>query len=155
MAGRRVALKTIDWLAFAERVPPNQRGMFNALKTRSDAIAAKLVSHQWQLLKNIFISYVTVIYPLILQTKFVRLNEFVLFSLSSFLISLYSRLSSLPEAPAAIDWSYYRSNVANSGMVDEFEKKVSLITQKHFMEQNVMWCCLLFLNVNSKMFAYI
>lgn len=78
------------------------------------------------------------IYPLILQTKFVRLNEFVLFSLSSFLISLYSRLSSLPEAPAAIDWSYYRSNVANSGMVDEFEKKVSLITQKHFMEQNVM-----------------
>lgn len=44
MAGRRVALKAIDWLAFAERVPPNQRGMFNALKTRSDAISAKLVS---------------------------------------------------------------------------------------------------------------
>lgn len=43
MAGRRVALKAIDWVAFAERVPPNQRGMFNALKTRSDAIAAKLV----------------------------------------------------------------------------------------------------------------
>lgn len=46
MAGRRVALKAIDWVAFAERVPPNQRGMFNALKTRSDAIAAKLVPHQ-------------------------------------------------------------------------------------------------------------
>ncbi|XP_019939480.1 ATP synthase subunit d, mitochondrial [Paralichthys olivaceus] len=44
MAGRRVALKAIDWVAFAERVPPNQRGMFNALKTRSDAIAAKLAS---------------------------------------------------------------------------------------------------------------
>lgn len=43
MAGRRVALKAIDWLAFAERVPPNQRSMFNGLKTRSDAIAAKLV----------------------------------------------------------------------------------------------------------------
>lgn len=41
MAGRRAALKAIDWLAFAERVPPNQRGMFNALKTRSDAISAK------------------------------------------------------------------------------------------------------------------
>merc|ERR1712002_1112051 len=38
------ALKAIDWVAFAERVPPNQRGMFNALKTRSDAIAAKLGS---------------------------------------------------------------------------------------------------------------
>ncbi|XP_053186772.1 ATP synthase subunit d, mitochondrial-like [Scomber japonicus] len=73
MAGRRVALKAIDWVAFAERVPPNQRGMFNALKTRSDAIAAKLTS--------------------------------------------------LPETPATIDWSLYRSTVAKAGMVDEFEKK--------------------------------
>ncbi|XP_067115977.1 ATP synthase subunit d, mitochondrial [Osmerus mordax] len=39
---RRAALKAIDWVAFAERVPPNQRSMFNALKTRSDAISAKL-----------------------------------------------------------------------------------------------------------------
>uniref|UniRef100_A0A8C8SCT4 ATP synthase subunit d, mitochondrial n=1 Tax=Pelusios castaneus TaxID=367368 RepID=A0A8C8SCT4_9SAUR len=44
MAGRRVALKAIDWMAFAERVPPNQRAMFNALKTRSDALSAKLTS---------------------------------------------------------------------------------------------------------------
>merc|ERR1712098_124736 len=73
MAGRRVALKTVDWVAFAERVPPNQRGMFNALKSRSDAISAKLAS--------------------------------------------------LPETPAAIDWSYYRSAVAKAGMVDDFEKK--------------------------------
>lgn len=48
MAGRRVALKALDWVAFAERVPPNQRGMFNALKTRSDAIAAKLVLPEQQ-----------------------------------------------------------------------------------------------------------
>ncbi|KAF3687425.1 ATP synthase subunit d, mitochondrial [Channa argus] len=73
MAGRRVALKAIDWVAFAERVPPNQRSMFNGLKTRSDAISAKLAS--------------------------------------------------LPETPAAIDWSYYRSAVNKPGMVDEFEKK--------------------------------
>ncbi|XP_024115241.1 ATP synthase subunit d, mitochondrial [Oryzias melastigma] len=73
MAGRRVALKAIDWLAFAERVPPNQRSMFNALKTRSDAISAKLTS--------------------------------------------------LPEAPATIDWNFYRGAVAKAGMVDEFEKK--------------------------------
>ncbi|KAL7403749.1 hypothetical protein ABVT39_004542 [Epinephelus coioides] len=73
MAGRRVALKAIDWLAFAERVPPNQRSMFNALKTRSDAISAKL--------------------------------------------------SALPETPAAIDWSYYKTAVAKAGMVDDFEKK--------------------------------
>ncbi|KAK9978362.1 hypothetical protein ABG768_020115 [Culter alburnus] len=73
MAGRRAAVKAIDWLAFAERVPPNQRAMFNSLKTRSDAITAKLAS--------------------------------------------------LPEKPAPIDWSYYRTVVAKAGMVDEFEKK--------------------------------
>ncbi|XP_068448553.1 ATP synthase subunit d, mitochondrial [Clinocottus analis] len=44
MAGRRIALKSVDWIAFAERVPPNQRSMFNALKTRSDTISAKLMS---------------------------------------------------------------------------------------------------------------
>ena len=44
MAGRRAATKAIDWLAFAERVPPNQKVMFNALKTRSDAVAAKLTA---------------------------------------------------------------------------------------------------------------
>ncbi|XP_063326760.1 ATP synthase subunit d, mitochondrial [Pelmatolapia mariae] len=77
MAGRRAALKAIDWVAFAERVPPNQRTMFNNLKTRSDAIAAKLTS--------------------------------------------------LPEKPLAIDWSYYRSVVAKAGMVDEFEKKFSAL----------------------------
>ncbi|XP_041813404.1 ATP synthase subunit d, mitochondrial [Chelmon rostratus] len=77
MAGRRAALKVVDWLAFAERVPPNQRTMFNNLKTRSDAISAKL--------------------------------------------------RSLPETPAAIDWSYYMSAVAKAGMVDEFEKKFSAL----------------------------
>ncbi|XP_056406276.1 ATP synthase subunit d, mitochondrial [Hyla sarda] len=44
MAGRRAAIKAVDWLAFVERVPPNQKAMFNALKTRSDSIAAKLTS---------------------------------------------------------------------------------------------------------------
>uniref|UniRef100_A0A4W4EEH3 ATP synthase subunit d, mitochondrial n=1 Tax=Electrophorus electricus TaxID=8005 RepID=A0A4W4EEH3_ELEEL len=44
MAGRRTAIKAIDWLAFAERVPPNQRAMFNNLKTCSDAISARLAS---------------------------------------------------------------------------------------------------------------
>uniref|UniRef100_A0AAZ3RQL2 ATP synthase subunit d, mitochondrial n=1 Tax=Oncorhynchus tshawytscha TaxID=74940 RepID=A0AAZ3RQL2_ONCTS len=78
MAGKRAALKAIDWLAFAERVPPNQRAMFNNLKTRSDAIGAKL--------------------------------------------------SSLPEKPVTIDWSFYKTNVARAGMVAEFESKFSALT---------------------------
>uniref|UniRef100_A0AAZ3SJA8 ATP synthase subunit d, mitochondrial n=1 Tax=Oncorhynchus tshawytscha TaxID=74940 RepID=A0AAZ3SJA8_ONCTS len=77
MAGN-AALKAIDWLAFAERVPPNQRAMFNNLKTRSDAIGAKL--------------------------------------------------SSLPEKPVTIDWSFYKTNVARAGMVAEFESKFSALT---------------------------
>ncbi|XP_038632289.1 ATP synthase subunit d, mitochondrial [Scyliorhinus canicula] len=44
MAGRRVAMKAVDWLAFGERVPPNQKAMFNALKTRSDALSSRLTS---------------------------------------------------------------------------------------------------------------
>uniref|UniRef100_A0A1W7RJ77 ATP synthase subunit d, mitochondrial n=1 Tax=Agkistrodon contortrix contortrix TaxID=8713 RepID=A0A1W7RJ77_AGKCO len=73
MAGRRFALKAIDWAAFAERVSVDQKPMFNAFKSRSDAIAAKLAS--------------------------------------------------LPETPPAIDWTFYRTAVANSTLVDEFEKK--------------------------------
>ncbi|NXX99614.1 ATP5H synthase, partial [Centropus bengalensis] len=44
MAGRKVALKAVDWAAFAERVPAAQRAMFNALKTRSDALSARLAA---------------------------------------------------------------------------------------------------------------
>lgn len=52
MAGRRVALKAIDWMAFAERVPPNQKPMFIALKTRSDALSAKWVFSQFKNLSH-------------------------------------------------------------------------------------------------------
>ncbi|NXC43469.1 ATP5H synthase, partial [Penelope pileata] len=44
MAGRRAAIKAIDWAAFAERVPAEQRAMFNALKTRNDALSARLAA---------------------------------------------------------------------------------------------------------------
>lgn len=32
-------------------------------------------------------------------------------------------MTTLPESPAVIDWSYYKSAVAKAGMVDDFEKK--------------------------------
>ncbi|KFV83377.1 hypothetical protein N308_10290 [Struthio camelus australis] len=44
MAGRRAAIKAIDWAAFSERIPSNQRATFNALKTRSDTLSARLAS---------------------------------------------------------------------------------------------------------------
>lgn len=65
--------------------------------------------------------------PLIKQ-KFVLiyLTHLILASITkSYLSFPFTRLSSLPEAPAAIDWNFYKTTVANRAMVDDFEKKVS------------------------------
>jgi len=42
MAARRIAKSAIDWAAFAERVPPNQREAFRAFKARSDFFIARV-----------------------------------------------------------------------------------------------------------------
>jgi len=73
MAARRVGQRAIDWAAFAERVPPNQKSQFNSLKSKADALKSRLVS--------------------------------------------------IPEKPAAIDWAHYKKTVPVAGLVDKFQKQ--------------------------------
>jgi F-type H+-transporting ATPase subunit d len=42
MAARRVAKSAVDWAAFAERVPPNQKEAFRAFKQKSDMFISKV-----------------------------------------------------------------------------------------------------------------
>uniref|UniRef100_A0A2I2ZX67 Uncharacterized protein n=1 Tax=Gorilla gorilla gorilla TaxID=9595 RepID=A0A2I2ZX67_GORGO len=54
-------------------------------------------------------------------------------AIASFLKSwnetLTSRLAALPENPPAIDWAYYKANVAKAGLVDDFKNCVAKTTQ--------------------------
>jgi len=70
MAARRVAKSAVDWAAFAERVPPNQKDAFRAFKQKSDMFISKVHRFPENLPQIDFASYASKLGNAAIVTEF-------------------------------------------------------------------------------------
>jgi len=109
MAGRRVAKSAVDWAAFFERVPPNQKDAFRAFKSKSDLFVSKIYRNPENMPQIDFAYYAT------------KLNNPVM-------------LAEFEKSYKALSISYPKDKANVKAQIEAQEKEALAATQKQIKE---------------------
>nr|AOR07073.1 mitochondrial ATP synthase subunit d precursor [Mesenchytraeus cf. pedatus SL-2017] len=109
MTAKRVAKSAVEWAAFFERVPPNQRDAFRAFKSKSDLFVSKVHRFPENLPQIDFASYAG------------KLNN-------------PAMLAEFEKSYKALSISYPKDKANVKAQIDADEKATAVATQKHVAE---------------------
>nr|AOR07074.1 mitochondrial ATP synthase subunit d precursor [Mesenchytraeus solifugus] len=109
MAAKRVAKSAVEWAAFFERVPPNQRDAYRAFKSKSDIFVSKVHRFPENLPQIDFAAYTT------------KLNN-------------PAMIAEFEKAYKALAISYPKDKANLRAQVEAQEKEAAIATQKQIAE---------------------